>query len=295
MTADEVTLYAYVLMPNHFHLLVQTPLGNIKKFMQRLNTAYSMYYRYKHNKPGHCFQGRYGARIVKDDDYIIRLTRYIHLNPVKTKSMEKQDSPKRLEYLLSYPWSSLHGYLHKHASQNFIDYRWLKLMHRNSMSHNREEYARYIEQTLVANDQLLINGFSASRYAIGDEEFIKESEAELKQMHLEKVCGSSDIYLPKKHVIQINDIIDKVAEIYEIKSSDIFDHGHLAGEAKTIAIELCCKLTGESQRAVGNHFGYSHDSSIAKQRKMFRDKTSINMKHKRKINKLIKDFTADIQ
>ena len=61
---DEVILYAFCLMPNHFHLFVETPLGNIHRFMQRLNTAYSMYFRYKHDRPGHCLQGRYGAKLL---------------------------------------------------------------------------------------------------------------------------------------------------------------------------------------------------------------------------------------
>jgi REP element-mobilizing transposase RayT len=67
LEADEVILYAYVLMPDHYHLFVETPLGNIQKFMQRLNTAYSMYCRFKHNRPGHCSQGRYGAKLVQGD------------------------------------------------------------------------------------------------------------------------------------------------------------------------------------------------------------------------------------
>jgi len=85
LAKDEVTLYAYVLMPNHYHLLVRTPLGNLQRFMQRLNMAYGMYFRYKHSKPGHCFQGRYGAKPAGGDDCILRLTRYIHLNVHKGK------------------------------------------------------------------------------------------------------------------------------------------------------------------------------------------------------------------
>lgn len=77
---DGVILYAYVLMPNHYHLFCETPLGNIQKFEQRLNTAYAMYFRYRHSQPGHCLQGRYGAKLVGGDDYIARLTRYVHLN-----------------------------------------------------------------------------------------------------------------------------------------------------------------------------------------------------------------------
>ena len=61
---DGVILYAYCLMPNHYHLFMETPLGNIQKVMHRLNTAYSMYFRYKKSSPGHCLQGRYSAKLV---------------------------------------------------------------------------------------------------------------------------------------------------------------------------------------------------------------------------------------
>jgi REP element-mobilizing transposase RayT len=60
-------LYAYVLRDNHFHLLVRTPRANLSAFMQRLLTAYALYARYKHRRPGHVFQGRFKAKLVEDD------------------------------------------------------------------------------------------------------------------------------------------------------------------------------------------------------------------------------------
>lgn len=102
LETDEVDLYAYVLMPNHYHLLVETPLGNVQRFMQRLNTAYSMYFRYKKSRPGHCFQGRYGAKLVDGDDYLVRLTRYIHLNPVKMKRLKDAGAAEKIKVLEGY-------------------------------------------------------------------------------------------------------------------------------------------------------------------------------------------------
>ena len=58
----DVVLYAYVLLDNRFHLLVRTPRGNLSRFMQRLSTAYAMYARYKHRRPGHQLQGRFKAK-----------------------------------------------------------------------------------------------------------------------------------------------------------------------------------------------------------------------------------------
>jgi putative transposase len=98
---DEVVLYSFVLMPNHYHVFVQTPHGNIQRFMQRLNTSYNMYHRYKHQSPGHCFQGRYGAKLVEGDQYILALTRYIHLNPVKVAEFGKANREQKLAELLA--------------------------------------------------------------------------------------------------------------------------------------------------------------------------------------------------
>ena len=86
-----VVLHAYVLMDNHFHLLVHTPRGNLSRFMQRLCTAYAMYARYKHRRPGHQFQGRFKAKLVEDDVYLRVLRRYMHLNPVKTAAARRLD------------------------------------------------------------------------------------------------------------------------------------------------------------------------------------------------------------
>jgi REP element-mobilizing transposase RayT len=78
-----VDLYAFVLMDNHFHALVRTPRANLSRFMQRLLSSYALYARYKHHRPGHLFQGRFKAKLVEDEVYLLAVTRYIHLNPAK--------------------------------------------------------------------------------------------------------------------------------------------------------------------------------------------------------------------
>src|SRR3974377_1733430 len=61
-----VVLYAFAVLDNHFHLLARTPRANLSRFMQRLNTSYALYARYKHRRPGHQFQGRFKAKLVED-------------------------------------------------------------------------------------------------------------------------------------------------------------------------------------------------------------------------------------
>jgi putative transposase len=101
-----VVLYAYVLMDNHFHLLVRTPRANLSAFMQRLLTAYALYARYKHRRPGHVFQGRFKAKLVEENAYLLAATRYIHLNPVKIAACRRMSRQERLDRLEAYASSS---------------------------------------------------------------------------------------------------------------------------------------------------------------------------------------------
>jgi len=267
---DEVILYAYCLMPNHYHLLVETPLGNVKRFMQRLNTAYSMYFRYKHNKPGHCFQGRYGAKLVQGDDYIVRLTRYIHLNPVKTRRMQGETLSGRIKYLRQYQWSSLPGYINKEREVEIIDYRWLSLMDCRSMKGNRAAYWRYMEQMAARDDKELQGAFKVSRYAIGDKRFVDRTEEDLKEMHMAKACGGGDVYKPRERIAEIGVIEKEVAGFFDVKPALLHEHGHKASLAKKAVVDLSCSLTAKSQRYVGRYYGYTSDSSIVKVRKRFK-------------------------
>ena len=100
-------LYAFVLMSNHYHLLVETPDANLSRAIQLLNGSYAQYYSRRHKKPGHVFQGRFKALLVEKEAYLLELTRYIHLNPVRAKVIEKPEE---------YRWSSLSAYLTGNAS-----------------------------------------------------------------------------------------------------------------------------------------------------------------------------------
>src|SRR3989339_1674989 len=76
-------LGAYCLMPNHVHLLIQRLDFSLAKLVQIAHTRYSSYFNMKHEKKGHVFQGRYGAKLVLNNKYLARLLIYIHRNPVR--------------------------------------------------------------------------------------------------------------------------------------------------------------------------------------------------------------------
>jgi len=75
--------HAYCLMGNHYHLLIETPEGNLSRGMRQLNGIYTQKFNRSHNRVGHLFQGRYKAILVEKESYLLELCRYIVLNPVK--------------------------------------------------------------------------------------------------------------------------------------------------------------------------------------------------------------------
>jgi REP element-mobilizing transposase RayT len=86
-----VTVYAYCLMPNHVHLLLECSDIPLAKFMQGLQQTYTQYYNRAYKKVGHLFQGRYKAILCQKDAYLLELVRYIHLNPVRSKLVSKAE------------------------------------------------------------------------------------------------------------------------------------------------------------------------------------------------------------
>ncbi len=262
---DGVILYAWVLMSNHYHLLIETPRGNVSAFMHRLNTAYGMYYRYKHRRPGHVLHGRFQHRVVEGDDYLLRLTRYLHLNPVKTKEMKKKSEEFRLNYLRQYPWSSYRGYVEEGRAETFVQYRWRELINGQSLREQRERYRRYVEGFVVRDDEELLKVLNRSEHAIGNEDFVGKVEQALRDEYKE-TQRSGDVAWPREPAIKKEDIENQVAKEFGCRKEDLKRHGHVAKAAKAVAIELACNLGGLSHREAGLCFGGITGAGVAYQR-----------------------------
>jgi putative transposase len=109
-------------MDNHFHLLLETPLGNLSEFMRWFNITYTSHYNRRYKRFGHLYQGRFKSILVEKESYLHVLSRYIHLNPVQTKQKEKISLTEKKKYLKNYKWSSLLGYVCNTKKNTFIDY-----------------------------------------------------------------------------------------------------------------------------------------------------------------------------
>ncbi len=95
-------VYAYALMPNHVHLLLETPLANISAAMKFLNWTYVTRFNYRHMRSGHLFENRYKSKLVQKDRYLMSALKYIHNNPVKAGLCDKPED---------YRWSSHKAFL----------------------------------------------------------------------------------------------------------------------------------------------------------------------------------------
>lgn len=174
-----VRVYLYCWMGNHGHLLVETPGGNLSAFMGSVLTGYTVYYNLRHGRSGHLMQGRFGATLVSGDAYLLRLSRYVHLNPVAIETWAGKPFDERKAHLRAYAWSSFRGYAGLAPAAAWLCRGPLLAM---TPGHGTPEarYRRYIEEGLRRPDEAFKNEKDEAVLALGPDDFrqsmLKEHE-----------------------------------------------------------------------------------------------------------------------
>ncbi len=128
-------LYAYCLMGNHYHLLVRTPKANLSRGMRQLNGVYAQRFNNRHQRVGHLFQGRFKAILIKDEDRLLTVARYIVLNPVRAKLVE---NPK------DWRWSSYRDTAGLGRHPSFVDTDWLRSSFSEDMESAAKQYIAFV-------------------------------------------------------------------------------------------------------------------------------------------------------
>ena len=126
---DGLLCHAYCLMENHYHLLVETPRANLDDAMRRLNGTYATRFNRHHERTGHVFQGRYGSKLIADDDYALTVVGYIAANPVQAGLCAAPED---------WPWSSYAATAGLATPQPVLTSRVI------GWFGNREEYRRFV-------------------------------------------------------------------------------------------------------------------------------------------------------
>lgn len=149
-----VFLYAYCLMPNHVHLLVQTGETPLARFMQGVQQTYTQYFNREHGKVGHAFQGRYKAIVCDKEVYLFTLIRYIHLNPVRAGLVKRPEQ---------YPYSGHGVYMSGRATEVLDPRPGL------GMFGGRAAYGRFVAEALG-------EGHREEYYRVQDQRFLGPEE-----------------------------------------------------------------------------------------------------------------------
>ncbi len=132
-------IFAYVLMDNHYHLLLRTPKANLSRSMQWLGTTYTRRFNLKHLQSGHLFQGRYKSILVQNDTYLMQLAHYIHNNPLRAGIVKR---------LIDYPWSSYPAYAYNRRHPKWLnkDLILSQIQGANVQRQYREQMQQYSDE-----------------------------------------------------------------------------------------------------------------------------------------------------
>ena len=164
-------LYAFALMGNHCHLLLEVREVPLSKIMQVLQFRYTRYFNKRYRKTGHLFQGRYKAIVCDKEAYLLELIRYIHLNPVRAGMVGDP---------AVYPWTGHRGYLRK-GKENLIDSDMVLSQFSKKESIARDQYRQFVSEGIDTGHEQKYYQVKDQRY-LGEDEFVDRVEG-LKKGH----------------------------------------------------------------------------------------------------------------
>ena len=234
------SIHAWCLMNNHYHLLMQTPMGNLSQIMRHINGAYTTYFNVKRKRAGHLFQGRYKAILVEADEYASELSRYIHLNPVRAKMVARPEE---------YQWSSYRSYIGLGKTVDWLETDFILGYFGGKAADTQSRYRTFVEELLDSEYDSPLNATVAST-VLGSEEFVRE----ISEKHLgEKQAERS---VPAVRALTARPALDEI--VVKIKA----EFGEQDALARSMSIYCCQKFSGAKLKEIGACFGIS-DSAVS--------------------------------
>ncbi|MBI4744358.1 MAG: transposase [Actinobacteria bacterium] len=267
-----VSIISYVLMKNHYHFIVETPNANLSKFMKHFNITYATRFNKKHQREGHLFQGRFKSIVIEEDSYLLTLSRYIHLNPIRTKYFERKSPKEKLDYLLSYQWSTLLGYINSKYKKDWINYEKILSYFKKKENQAKRSYFSFTKEAVKNPPQ---NLFEELKYqmVLGTDSFAKK----IKQDFLEKEKSIRELpSLRQLKCLSLDLVIEKVADFFGVDKTEVIQRR--GGNIKQIAMDLCYKYTNLSQQEIGKSFGNVDYSTVSQNRKRLKQKMQSDQK-----------------
>jgi REP element-mobilizing transposase RayT len=165
----QASVYAYCLMGNHYHVVLQTHRPNLSRLMRHVNGVYTQRYNRRHGKVGHLFQGRFKAVLIDEESYFLEVCRYVDLNPVRARMVKR---PR------DWAWSSYHAHTGQIAPAAWLD---SKSLHRRLAPHAplRDGPAKYAEFVAQGKGVKLWDEALRGQIYLGNEAFVKRMQARI--------------------------------------------------------------------------------------------------------------------
>ncbi len=238
-----VVLHAYVLMGNHYHFLVETPEANLSAFMQTINSAYTTYFNIKRKRAGHLLQGRYKAILIDADSYLLELSRYIHLNPVRAGMVTNPED---------YPYSSYRAYTTE-KSDPVVTREKIWSMIAPVGRRPRQRYEEFVKsgmrQELISPLENIYGGI-----ILGSKEFVRNTLGRIKDEGLQQKDIAHRRAL--SGAASIGDIIRHLSEHFKVPEEKII----ASAPYKAYAVYLARKCTAKKNADIGQRFGVSYSA-----------------------------------
>jgi REP element-mobilizing transposase RayT len=246
LSDNQTPCYAWALMPNHFHLLLKTGLTPIATIMRRLLTGYAVYFNRRYSRWGHLFQNRYKSILCQEDNYLLELVRYIHLNPLRAKQVSD------LKKLERYPYCGHTVLLGHHRNDWQSVDETLKLFGKN-LSSARRRYREFVKKGVIQGRRPELVGGGLIRSIGGWQAFKTLSKAGVHLKSDERILGDGDFVeeVLKKAQEQrerqcqleaygftINQVAERVAAILGVKYEQVWEKGKYPQTVKARSL-LC--------------------------------------------------------
>ncbi|HDZ88683.1 MAG TPA: hypothetical protein ENH38_08720 [Nitrospirae bacterium] len=214
------SVYAWVLMSNHVHILFKSGQKGISTVMRKLLTWYAIYFNRRHKRTGHLFENRYKSILCEEDRYLLALIRYIHLNPIRAGIV------RDVETLNTYPWSGHSAVMGKSKCQ-WMDTEYVLAQFGTKKKAARKAYRRFIEEGLNIKYGTELTGGGLIRSLGGWSQVLSMRRKGQKGEFDERILGEGDF---------VHNILEEVEE-KEIRQLKI----HFSGKSITDIIKEECK------------------------------------------------------
>jgi putative transposase len=267
-----VRIVAFCLMPNHYHLLAQTPDANLSRFMRHVDGLYTQRFNRFHKCDGSLFRGRYKAILVDADTYLLDLVRYIHRNPLRAGLVSRLDR---------YPWSSHRAYLSRSAKWAWLYNEPVFSMLCPSGRDSAKAYRAFMAQD--ESDELMAV-FSKRNVPslLGSDEFIDRVKASFQKLRSHREVPASRLLAPSLEAIQ-----SAVCAVYGIDLNELLSSRRgTSNDARNIAIYLARRHSGQTLATIGDAFGVEHYSSVSSVVSRTKQRIAKDRSLRRKVEKI---------